>query len=181
MQRAVNAARTRAHSARTRKLTVNVADARVAVFVDGRLRGFGTCVMQVSAASTHQIWAVPDAGEPIAVTTASETGLALGPLEVNLAALVANPAPHSPGDMQVIAASRLPSGIVDPHAQGLAARRIDTVLVLAYHEGAMRLVTFDLSRGVRQNRVVPAAITDLWDVARVAGDLLAATPALVAP
>ncbi len=80
----------------------------------------------------------------------------------------------------MLAASRLQGGQIDPFHPALLSRRIDTVLVLAYTGGALRLTTFELRQGKRRACQAAAVITNIWDVSRIASALLTSPPPLAA-
>jgi hypothetical protein len=154
---------------------VDPGDAQAAVFIDGHFKGFGPTSVQVINSVDHYVWVVPAYGEP--------TGMLMhahhcGDLAIAHVPYASAAAPKH--IQQILAVSRLPHGDLDPHHPALAARQVDTVLVLAYANGGLTLTTFDLKRGQRRHSEVPALITNSWDVNRTADALRAPAPALVA-
>jgi hypothetical protein len=183
MQAAVRRVARRVQQGPHQRVTVGADDDRAALFVDGHFVGFGRQELSLFKGVPHYLYLVPEYGEGIGCAVVPNgKGGSFAP-EVRLTPWPADPAPPSSAAGafgHVLAASRLPTGEIDPYHPALAARRVDTVLVLAYTEGALRLTTFELRQGQRRVTQAVAAITDVWDVSRIANELLAAPPPLAA-
>lgn len=158
---------------------LQVADSTAAVFLDGTFAGFGALEVSVMRGIPHYLWIVPERGEPVGNKLMPQSADGAFASTVLLPLWPSNGAPRQEELFgSIVAMARLPSAEINPHQQALAARRIDTVLVLGYSAGALHLVTFDLKTGQRRSTKAAAAITDFWDVNRIADALLAAPPPL---
>ena len=162
-------------------VTAGAVDNRAALFVDGHFTGFGRQQLPLLKGVPHYLWLVPEFGDPQGCTLAPEGKAGSFAPEALLTAWPSDPTlGPAPSFGHVLDASRLPTGQIDPYHPALAARHIDTVLVLSYTEGALRLTTFELRQGQRRMTQAVAAITDVWDVGRIADELLAPAPPLAA-
>lgn len=159
------------------------APGQAAVFVDGHFLGFGSQTAALNPSVRHHLWFAPHDGEPQGGFLCPPKGSASLPDDCAWVLWPSQESDRRVGQTaygHVVAASRLATGQVDPHHPSLAARRIDTVLVLAYADGALRLTTFELRSGQRRQTQAAALVTNLWDVARIADTLRAAPPPLAA-
>jgi hypothetical protein len=176
MQKTFRKSRRRVNRKARHTLQVHAIPAHSAIFVDGRFLGFGSGSLEVVRDAPHYIVAMAERHSPRAVAFDPRTAASDAPVEL---ALVPDAATDDAGSYaHLIAASQLETAFPDPGGALLRAWSIDTVLVLAYSEGALRLTSFDLRAGQRHHTDAPAAITDLRDAALAAEKLVANAPPL---
>lgn len=175
MQKTFRQSRRRVNRRRRHALEVRATPATSAIFVDGHFLGLGHGAIDVVCGAPHYIVAMAVGHSPRAL--AVDTRLATpGPVSLTL---VPDAKTDDGGSYaHLIAASQRQTAFPDPGAPLVRAWSIDTILVLAYNDGALRLTSFDLRAGQRRETAAAAAITDLRDAAIAAQQLVANAPPL---
>lgn len=179
MRQAVGAARQKLHSQKTQTICIEAFPDEAAIFVDNRFMGFGRVEVELNPNFAHFVTAVAAEHQPQAQYLPVGLQDVALPLHVNLVPQIAQ-AQQAQAKARLVENCAHDTSFPDPSMPLLRAWQIDTVLVLSYHDGILRLTTFDLRQGQRHTTEAQAAITELRDAWRTAASLRRGAPDLTA-